>query len=86
VRLVEPEGVRAPVFGTAQPPRGLSGALRRRAYAIPEHRARHWALLLLADRVDVVETWVTERPGPAAAAATALAGAVVLATCLSRRA
>ena len=44
-----------PVVGTAQPPRGLSGALRRRAYGIPERRARHWMLLLLADRVDVLE-------------------------------
>lgn len=44
-----------PVVGTAQPPRGASGFLRRRAYRVPEHRARHWALLLLADRVDVLE-------------------------------
>lgn len=44
-----------PVVGTAQPPRGLSGLLRKRAYGIPEHRARHWMLLLLADRIDVVE-------------------------------
>lgn len=42
-----------PVFGTAQPRWGLSGALRSAAYAIPEHRARHWMLLLFADRVDV---------------------------------
>lgn len=44
-----------PVFGTAQPPRGLSGLIRRGAYRIPEHYARHWMLLLLADRVDVLE-------------------------------
>jgi len=44
-----------PVYGTAQPPRGVSGILRRLAYTIPEHRARHWMLLLLADRVDVLE-------------------------------
>ena len=41
-----------PVFGTAQPPRGLAGALRRIAYQIPEHKARHWMTLLMADRVD----------------------------------
>jgi hypothetical protein len=29
--------------------------MRRMAYRIPEWRARHWMLLLLADRVDVVE-------------------------------
>lgn len=44
-----------PVWGSAQPPRGVSGALRRGAYAIPEHFARHWMLLVLADRVDVLE-------------------------------
>lgn len=43
------------VVGTAQQPRGISGGIRRAAYQIPEHYARHWALLLLADRVDVVE-------------------------------
>lgn len=44
-----------PVFGTAQPPRGLSGLIRRVAYRIPEHRARHWLMLMAADRVDVLE-------------------------------
>ena len=44
-----------PVVGTAQPLRGVSGLIRRRAYRIPEHYARHWALLMLADRVDVLE-------------------------------
>ncbi len=44
-----------PVFGTAQPLHGLSGALRRVAYALPEHQGRHWLLLMVADRVDVVE-------------------------------
>ena len=31
-----------PVFGTAQPYSGLSGAIRKSAYRIPEHDARHW--------------------------------------------
>lgn len=44
-----------PVFGTAQPARGLSGLVRRAAYRLPEHRAARWALLLLGDRVDVLE-------------------------------
>jgi hypothetical protein len=44
-----------PVFGTAQPLRGLSGLLRRIAYSTGETRARHWMMLLLADRVDVLE-------------------------------
>jgi hypothetical protein len=44
-----------PVFSTALPPRGLSGALRRVAYRIPETHARHFLTLMLADRVDVLE-------------------------------
>lgn len=44
-----------PVYGTSLPPRGASGMIRRLAYSIPEHRARHWMLLLFADRVDTVE-------------------------------
>jgi hypothetical protein len=45
-----------PVFGTAQPLHGLSGVLRRSAYAIPDNRPSHWMLLMGADRVDVVES------------------------------
>jgi hypothetical protein len=45
-----------PVFGTAQPPKGLSGAIRKFSYArYSEGRAAHWLLLVLADRVDAVE-------------------------------
>jgi hypothetical protein len=44
-----------PVFGTAQPPKGLSGIMRKFAYAqYSEARAAHWLLLLAADRVDTV--------------------------------
>ena len=42
-----------PVFGSAQPPRGIAGLMRHAAYRIPEHHTTHWAMLLLADRVDV---------------------------------
>jgi len=45
-----------PVFGTSCPPRGLSGAVRTYAYRYSEGRARHWLLLMLADRIDVIET------------------------------
>jgi hypothetical protein len=44
-----------PIFGTAQPPRWLSGAIRRVAYKLTENDIRHWLLLLVADRVNVVE-------------------------------
>ena len=49
-----------PVFGTAEPPHGLSGKLRRAAYAVPDHLTRHWLLLMLADRVDVIESGVSD--------------------------
>jgi hypothetical protein len=49
-----------PVFGTAQPPKGLSGAIRRYSYAkYSEGRAAHWLLLVLADRVDAMEHHLT---------------------------
>jgi hypothetical protein len=45
-----------PVFGTACPPDGLSGRIRRFSYArYSEGRAAHWLLLMLADRVDAAE-------------------------------
>jgi hypothetical protein len=44
-----------PVFGTACPPKGLSGLLRRAAYHYPDHYMRHWTMLLLSDRVDAME-------------------------------
>ena len=45
-----------PVFGTAQPLHGLSGAIRRLAYArFSEGRLAHWLLLVAGDRVDAWE-------------------------------
>jgi hypothetical protein len=41
-----------PVFGTAVPLHGLSGAIRELAYRLPDHRPSHWLLLMLGDRVD----------------------------------
>jgi hypothetical protein len=44
-----------PVFGTAQPPKGLSGVIRKLSYAkYSEARAAHWLLLMAADRVEAV--------------------------------
>jgi hypothetical protein len=46
-----------PVFGTSCPPKGLSGVLRKLAYAkYSEGRAAHWLILLAADRVDAIES------------------------------
>jgi hypothetical protein len=43
------------VFGTATPPKGVSGVLRRYAFRFSEGSSAHWLTLLLADRVNVVE-------------------------------
>jgi hypothetical protein len=56
-----------PVFGTAQPRKGLAGAIRTYAYErFSEGRAAHWLLLVAADRVDAVEahlaSFATTRP------------------------
>ena len=51
---IERPGI-TPVFGTTCPPSGLSGSLRRAAYRSSENDIRHWLLLLLADRINVVE-------------------------------
>ncbi|WP_053232233.1 hypothetical protein [Sandaracinus amylolyticus] len=67
-----------PVYGTAQPPKGLSGRVRKLAYSYPDHWTRHWMLLLLADRVDVWEHRLSGARGVAALGAVALFG--VLAT------
>lgn len=46
-----------PVFGTSVPLKGVSGAIRRHAYAsYSEGRAAHWLLLMLGDRVDAWES------------------------------
>ena len=51
---IERPGI-TPVFGTPQPPRGMSGSLRRIAFRYSENDVRHWMLLLLADRINVGE-------------------------------
>jgi hypothetical protein len=56
-----------PVFGTAQPLHGLSGAIRRLAYVrFSEGRLAHWVLLILGDRVDAwgshLRSFGTRRP------------------------
>jgi hypothetical protein len=45
-----------PVFGTSCPPRGFSGMIRDFAYKFSEGRHTHWLLLVVADRIDVIES------------------------------
>ena len=50
------EHIRRPaVFGTANPPSGVSGMLRRVAFRYSESNWMHWLLLMGADRINVVE-------------------------------
>jgi hypothetical protein len=69
----------AHVVGPDQPLRGMSGSLRRVAYRIPEHRVRRWLVLLLADRVELLETRLADpaRRGPIVALASLSVGVLV---------
>jgi hypothetical protein len=50
------EHIRTPaVFGTAVPPSGVSGMIRRVAFRWSESNWLHWLMLMGADRVNVVE-------------------------------
>lgn len=51
----ERDSTLTPVFGTTLPPKGASGSLRRAAFRFSENDLRHWLILLLADRTDMVE-------------------------------
>jgi hypothetical protein len=53
--LHDPHRPVTPVYGTAQPPTGLSGLMRKLAYSYPDTYARRWMVLLMADRVDALE-------------------------------
>src|SRR5688500_3657705 len=43
------------VFGTTYPPSGLSGIIRRKAFKFSEGQYTHWMLLILADKINVIE-------------------------------
>jgi hypothetical protein len=74
---IERPGI-TPVFGTACPPKGLSGKLRRAAFRHSEGRMRHWMMLLLADRVDVVESLFDDARRPKKVHSVAIVGLVGL--------
>ena len=49
------------VFGTSTPPRGLSGMIRKYAYAKhSESTYAHWVPLVLADRINVIEGYIDD--------------------------
>ncbi len=43
------------VYGTPQPPAGLSGTLRRLSFRYSEGKWWHWLGLILADRINMIE-------------------------------
>ena len=50
------EHIRRPaVYGTATPPKGISGMIRRAAFRWSESNWLHWLMLMGADRINVVE-------------------------------
>jgi hypothetical protein len=67
-----------PVFGTAAPPRLLSGLLKRVAYRYPDHMPQHWLLLLVSDRIDVVEGLLLRNAAKVSLAALVAGAAAVL--------
>jgi hypothetical protein len=81
---IRPHGTMPPVYGTAQPPHGVSGRLREVAYRYPDHVMRHWTMLLVADRVDVWERRV-RRVLPFALPLVAVGIAAVVYRAVARR-
>lgn len=59
LRSVERPNITA-VFGTSNPPRGLSGMIRRMAFKYSENSYGRWMPLILADRVDMIEGLVDD--------------------------
>jgi hypothetical protein len=66
-----------PVFGETVPPHGLSGMLRDFAFQYGEGTSRHWMTLMLADRIDRVESAFPDGDGRGITTILSVAGAVV---------
>jgi hypothetical protein len=50
-----------PPYTTTVPLKGLSGLIRQAAYKLPDWKPRRWMMLLMADRVDMLESRLTPR-------------------------
>lgn len=59
LRSVERPNITA-VFGTAMPPKGLSGSIRRLAFKKSENSYGRWLPLVLADRIGVIEGYLDD--------------------------
>jgi hypothetical protein len=49
-----------PVFGDTVPSKGMARLIRDYAYQYGEATSRHWMLLMMANRVDVLETMIAD--------------------------
>ncbi|MDB4969929.1 MAG: Uncharacterized protein JWN44_5618 [Myxococcales bacterium] len=59
------------------PLKGLSGLIRRAAYRVPDWKPRRWMMLMMADRVDVLESKLTPRNLLVAGGATGVVAALL---------
>ena len=50
-----------PPYTDTIPLKGLSGLIRRAAYQLPDWKPRRWLMLMMADRVDALESKLTPR-------------------------
>lgn len=66
-----------PPYTETIPLKGLSGVLRRLAYQWPDWKPRRWMTLMLADRVDALESKLTPRNLLLAGGLTGAAAALV---------
>jgi hypothetical protein len=73
------------VYGTGQPVHGVTGAIRRAAYRVPEHRVGRWLLLLAADRVEVLGRRAREAAWLVPVAAALAAGFFATSRAMGRR-
>lgn len=67
-----------PPYTETIPLKGLSGILRRAAYKVPDWKPRRWMMLLMADRLDSLESKLTPRNLILAGGVGGLAAALLL--------
>ncbi len=65
-----------PTYGTVVPMRGLSGLIRTAAYKVPSYLPRRWMMLMMADRIDVIEHNIVPLATLLGGAAVAVTGIV----------
>jgi hypothetical protein len=67
-----------PPYTDTVPLKGLSGIMRRAALKLPDWKPSRWMMLMMADRVDVLESKLTPRNLLLAGGIGGLLGAVLM--------